>query len=132
MSRFKERIGAAFADFLGRLSEKELAPHRRVALTSAREEIVLSEPGRELLRRAKRRASATGRHLDFVQAFAENLPFEDNSFDTVVSTLVLCSVRDQDQALAEIRRVLKPGGELIFMEHVRADEDRLARWQDRL
>jgi SAM-dependent methyltransferase len=153
MSRFKEKVGAAFADFLGRLSEGELAPLRRAALAPARgrvleigagpgfntthypdavEEIVLTEPGGELLRRAERRASASGRRVVVMQATAERLPFEDASFDTVVSTLVLCSVRDQDRALAEIRRVLRPGGELLFMEHVRAEDPKRARWQDRL
>jgi len=153
MSRFKEKVGAAFADFIGRRSEGELAPLRRAALAPARgrvleigagtgfnaahypdavEEVVLTEPGRELLRRAEGRAAASGRAVRVSRAFAEELPFEDDSFDAVVSTLVLCSVRDQDRALAEIRRVLRPGGELLFMEHVRADDPKLARWQDRL
>src|SRR5206468_3807244 len=69
---------------------------------------------------------------EFVETGAESLPFEDDSFDTVVSTLVLCTVPDADRALAEIRRVLKPGGEFLFMEHVRADDEKLSRWQDRL
>jgi SAM-dependent methyltransferase len=63
---------------------------------------------------------------------AEDLPFEDDHFDTVVSTLVLCTVEDPDRALAEIARVLKPGGQLLFIEHVRSDDAKLARWQDRL
>src|ERR671929_1311610 len=153
MSRFTDKVGAAVADFIGRMAEPELAPIRRATLAPARgrvleigagtgfnaahypeavEEIVLTEPGGELLRRAERRASAGGRRTRFVRAFAEELPFADASFDTAVSTLVLCSVRDQDRALAEIRRVLKPGGQLLFLEHVRADDPKLARWQDRL
>jgi ubiquinone/menaquinone biosynthesis C-methylase UbiE len=67
-----------------------------------------------------------------VRAPAEELPFEEGSFDTVVSTLVLCGVRDQSQALREVRRVLRPGGRLIFIEHVRSDDPGLARWQDRM
>jgi SAM-dependent methyltransferase len=63
---------------------------------------------------------------------AEALPFAEGSFDTVVASLVLCSVGDPAGAAAEIRRVLAPGGELRFFEHVRADEPRLARQQDRL
>jgi ubiquinone/menaquinone biosynthesis C-methylase UbiE len=63
---------------------------------------------------------------------AEELPFGDDSFDAVVSTLVLCTVSDQDRALRELHRVLRPGGRLLFIEHVRSDEPRLARWQDRL
>src|ERR687897_3594193 len=64
-------------------------------------------------------------------AGAETLPFPDGSFDTVVSTLVLCTVQDHDAALDEVRRVLRPGGRLLFIEHVRADGS-AARWQDRL
>ena len=64
-------------------------------------------------------------------AGAEELPFPDGSFDTVVSTLVLCTVPDQESALDEVRRVLRPGGRLLFIEHVRAAGS-TARWQDRL
>jgi ubiquinone/menaquinone biosynthesis C-methylase UbiE len=64
-------------------------------------------------------------------AGAESLPFPDGSFDTVVSTLVLCTVPDQEAALDEVRRVLRPGGRLLFIEHVRAAGP-MARWQDRL
>jgi SAM-dependent methyltransferase len=68
-----------------------------------------------------------------VEASAEALPFDDASFDTVVSTLVLCSVSDLERSLGEVRRVLTPGGRLLFLEHVRAPEgSSLARWQDRL
>ena len=62
---------------------------------------------------------------------AEALPFPDGSFDTVVSTLVLCTVPDQAAALEEVRRILRPGGRLLFIEHVRAAGP-MARWQDRL
>lgn len=67
-----------------------------------------------------------------IVADAERLPFEDDSFDTVVSTLVLCTVDDPQQAINEIARVLRPGAKLLFLEHVRSDSRRLARWQDRL
>jgi ubiquinone/menaquinone biosynthesis C-methylase UbiE len=70
--------------------------------------------------------------VEVVQAPAEQLPFEDGQFDVAVSTLVLCTVGDPARALAELRRVLKPGGELLFLEHVRSDAPRVARWQDRL
>ncbi len=60
-----------------------------------------------------------------------SLPFEDASFDSVVSLAVLCSVHDPDRVLAEIRRVLRPGGRFIFLEHVRSDHPQLARKQDR-
>src|SRR5512132_3691349 len=58
--------------------------------------------------------------------------FESDSFDTVVSTLVICTVDDPRRAIEEIARVLRPGGRLLFLEHVRSDSRRLARWQDRL
>ena len=77
--------------------------------------------------------SADGRPGRIVKAGAERLPFGDGSFDTVVSTLVLCTVDDPASAMREIRRLLAPGGRLLFLEHVRADDgSRLARWQDRL
>ena len=69
--------------------------------------------------------------VEVSSAGAEALPFPDQSFDTVVSTLVLCTVPDQAAVLKEIMRVLRPGGRLLFIEHVRA-EGSTARWQDRL
>jgi SAM-dependent methyltransferase len=67
-----------------------------------------------------------------VQAPAEDLPFDDASFDTATLVYVLCTVPDPGAALREIARVLKPGGRLLFIEHVRSPEPGLARWQDRL
>ena len=62
-----------------------------------------------------------------LRAPAEDLPFEDDTFDVVVSTLVLCGVDDQPRALREIRRVLRPGGRLLFLEHVRSTDPKIAR-----
>ena len=88
---------------------------------------------RRLQRRLADRRPGTPADTRLVRAPAEQLPFDDESFDTVVSTLVLCTVDDQPQALRELRRVLRPGGRLLFMEHIRADDgERLARWQDRM
>jgi SAM-dependent methyltransferase len=67
-----------------------------------------------------------------VDAGGERLPFPDASIDTAVATLVFCTIPDPGAALAEIARVLRPGGRLLFLEHVRADAPRAARWQDRL
>ena len=67
-----------------------------------------------------------------VAAPAEALPFPDDTFDTAVATLVLCTIPDPVAAIAELARVLKPGGRLLFIEHVRADDPGRARWQDRL
>jgi ubiquinone/menaquinone biosynthesis C-methylase UbiE len=95
------------------------------------EELVLTEPEEPMARRLELKAAVQGRAVSVVRAPAEQLPFEDDSFDTVVGTLVLCTVSDPERALAEIERVLRPGGALLFIEHVRADDPRLARWQDR-
>jgi ubiquinone/menaquinone biosynthesis C-methylase UbiE len=96
------------------------------------DELVLLEPSAPMADRLEARRAKLGRRAHVVSAPAEALPFDDSSFDTVVSTLVLCTVHDPEAALAEVRRVLRPGGRLLFCEHVRSDAPRLARWQDRL
>ena len=95
-------------------------------------ELVLTEPEEPMLRRLIPRASAGDPRASAVRAPAEELPFADASFETVVSTLTLCTVDDLAAALAEARRVLTPGGRLLFLEHVRAGDAREARRQDRL
>jgi ubiquinone/menaquinone biosynthesis C-methylase UbiE len=96
------------------------------------EALVAVDPSEPMLQRARQRAAELGRKVTLVEAPAEGLPFEDDSFDTVVSLAVLCTVDDQARALSEIRRVLRPGGRLVFLEHVRSAEPKLASWQDRL
>ncbi|HEV2100130.1 MAG TPA: class I SAM-dependent methyltransferase, partial [Stellaceae bacterium] len=78
------------------------------------------EPSPELLRMARRRATAATVPVEILQASAETLPFDDCSVDTVVMTWTLCTIADVPQTLAEMRRVLKPGGALLFVEHGRA------------
>jgi SAM-dependent methyltransferase len=95
-------------------------------------ELVLSEPFQPMARRLRARLAESGRRAEVVVAGAERLPFPDDDFDTVVSTLVLCTVEDPAASLAEIGRVLRPGGRLLFCEHVRSADPDLARWQDRL
>lgn len=95
-------------------------------------ELVLTEPDSHMARRLRARVADAGRPVEVVEAPAERLPLEDARFDTAVVTLVLCTVNEPAQALAEIARVLKPGGRLLFIEHVRADASGLVRWQDRL
>jgi ubiquinone/menaquinone biosynthesis C-methylase UbiE len=95
-------------------------------------ELVLTEPEEPMARRLEAKAGASGLPTTVVRAQAESLPFPDDSFDTAVCTLVLCTVRDPGQTLAELRRVLKPGGTLLFLEHVRSEDPGLARWQDRV
>jgi ubiquinone/menaquinone biosynthesis C-methylase UbiE len=92
--------------------------------------VVAVDPDPFMLARARKRARRLGRDPDFVRAAAEALPFADGSFDTVVATLVFCSVLDPDRALAEVRRVLRPGGTFRFIEHVRARGGLLAQLQD--
>jgi len=96
------------------------------------DEVVATEPDPHMLRRASRAATTAGVPITLRQAGAEGLPFEDDSVDTVVATFVLCTVPDPAAALSETRRILKPGGALLFLEHVRAQDPRLARWQDRI
>ncbi|MET4637192.1 class I SAM-dependent methyltransferase [Mycetocola sp. 2940] len=95
------------------------------------DDLILAEPAEPMADRLRRRRSQLGRSAHIVAAPAEALPFEDGSFDTVVSTLVLCTVTDPERALAEVRRVLRPDGRLLFCEHVRSGSLRLAGWQDR-
>jgi SAM-dependent methyltransferase len=95
-------------------------------------ELVLAEPDPHMVKRLRPRVKEAGIDAVVVEAPAERLPFEDASFDTAVYTLVLCTVPDQAAALAETTRILKPGGKLLFVEHVRAKDPGLARWQDRL
>jgi ubiquinone/menaquinone biosynthesis C-methylase UbiE len=138
------RIFAALYDKLSAKEEREtVGPARHALLAQARGrvleigagtganlqhypdgiELVLTEPDVHMAKRMK---------AESIRARAEELPFEDASFDTVVSTLALCSVDDLPGALAEARRVLKPGGSLLFIEHVRGDVgSKLERWQDR-
>jgi len=96
------------------------------------ESVTVTEPEPSMLKRLQRKAREQNSHATVLRAPAEDLPFEDASFDTVVSTLVLCGVDDQPRAVRELRRVLRPGGRLIFIEHVRSDEPRVAKMQDRM
>lgn len=157
MTKFKGLRAWLFASVYDRLTSgveaAGLAATRERLLTSARgrvleigagtganlryypgdvESITCAEPEAAMANRLERRLREQTRHVTIVHAPAERLPFTDAEFDTVVSTLVLCTVDDQRRALREIKRVLKPGGRLLFIEHVRSDRPGLARWQDRL
>jgi ubiquinone/menaquinone biosynthesis C-methylase UbiE len=96
------------------------------------ETLTITEPEPPMLKRLQGHVRERAPQATVLRAPAEDLPFEDDSFDTAVSTLVLCGVDDQPRALRELRRVLRPGGRLLFIEHVRADDPELARFQDRM
>src|SRR5215203_527025 len=101
-------------------------PHYRAV-----DRVVVTEPDPFMRKRIGQKLADACIPVEVSAAGAEMLPFPDGSFDTVVSTLVLCTVPDQESALDEIRRILRPGGRLLFIEHVRAAGS-AARWQDRL
>jgi ubiquinone/menaquinone biosynthesis C-methylase UbiE len=103
-------------------------PHYPAAVTK----VLAVEPEPYRRRQALAAARQAPVPIRVVAGTAETLPALDRAFDAVVASLVLCTVADPDQALAEIRRVLGPGGRLRFYEHVRATDPGLARWQDRL
>jgi ubiquinone/menaquinone biosynthesis C-methylase UbiE len=94
--------------------------------------LILAEPFEPMRRQLDRKLRESGRPASTLDASAEAIPLDDGSVDTVVSTLVLCTVDFPSRALAEIARVLSPAGQFLFIEHVRAHSPRLARWQDRL
>lgn len=92
--------------------------------------VVAVEPDPEMLRRASQRAVETGAPVGFVRAVGEALPFSTEAFDTAVVMLVLCTVEDLEASVAELYRVLRPGGRLLLLEHVRASDEALAGLQD--
>jgi ubiquinone/menaquinone biosynthesis C-methylase UbiE len=96
------------------------------------DQLILTEPDPAMRARLDNRLCCSGRRAHLVDAPAESLPFDDGSVDTVVSAFVLCTVDAPDLVLAEIARVLRPDGQLLFVEHVRSESPTLARWQDRL
>lgn len=93
--------------------------------------LTLTEPYEPMAKRLRTRLAEDGRDAEVIGVGAESLPLEDGSVDTVVSTLVLCTVGSVEASLAEVRRVLAPGGRLLFMEHVRNTDPKRARSQDR-
>ncbi len=98
--------------------------------SDAATDIVATEPSAYMLPRAREAAASSSRSIDVREARAEDLPFDDASFDTVVSTLNMCTIEDPARALVEVRRVLKPGGEYRYFDHVRYDHAFGRFWQD--
>jgi ubiquinone/menaquinone biosynthesis C-methylase UbiE len=94
-------------------------------------QVIGLDPSPKLLKMAGRK-ERRGLLVDFIEGSAEEVPLEKASFDTVVTTWTLCTIPDADRALREMRRVLKPGGRLLFVEHGRAPDPKVVWWQDRL
>jgi ubiquinone/menaquinone biosynthesis C-methylase UbiE len=138
---------------LGKTERAGLGEHRRALLAEATGDVLeigggtganlqyygdtvrsltIVEPEKPMLRRLEQHIEQSGRQAKALRAPAEDLPFNDASFDAIVSTLVLCTVDDVPRALRELCRVLRPGGKLLFIEHVRSDDEKLARTQDRM
>lgn len=94
--------------------------------------LTVVEPDPHMVKRLKRRAARLGRSVTIVSDVGENLPFPDASFDSVVTTLVLCMVDDVEKVVREARRILRPGGAFFFYEHVVSQKPRGKQWQDKL
>jgi ubiquinone/menaquinone biosynthesis C-methylase UbiE len=94
------------------------------------EHVVGLDPSPKLLSMARQAARASSGPIELVEGSAAAIPLDDRSVDTVVTTWTLCSIPDVPRSLREMRRVLKPGGRLLFIEHGRADDARVRWWQD--
>ena len=135
------------------MSNRELLPYRERVLSSARgrvleigigsglnlpfygtqvEEILGLDPVRRLITMAQGAAERSKTPVTFISGSAEAIPIDDYCIDTVVTTWTLCSIPDAVGALREMRRVLKPGGQLLFVEHGLAPEENIRKWQNRL
>ncbi len=97
---------------------------------SGLDRLVLTEPEEHKAALLLKKAADLGIRAEFVRASAEALPIEDDSFDTIVATLVFCTVLEPEQAIVELKRVLRPGGSWLFVEHIRSDRPIIGRIQD--
>jgi len=128
----RERRGEVLAAAKGRTVDIGAGTGANLGLFPAGAEVVMAEPDPHMSKRLRQKLAEERAGVELVEAGAERLPFDDGSCDTAVFTLVLCTVPDPHAALAEAARILKPGGQMLFLEHVRAEQPGTARWQDRL
>ncbi|MGZ4180197.1 MAG: class I SAM-dependent methyltransferase [Solirubrobacteraceae bacterium] len=153
MSIWGHVFAAMYDRMIGKTERAGLSEHRRALLAHASGDVLeigggtganleyygdsvrtltVVEPEKPMLRRLQRNIEQRAPQAKALRAPAEDLPFNDASFDVVVSTLVLCTVDDVPRTLRELHRVLRPSGRLLFIEHVRSDDPALARRQDRM
>lgn len=128
----REHRRRAVEEATGRVLEIGAGTGGNFALYRLASQVVAVEPDSDMRARAERGVGKAAVPIEVVAGDAMALPFRDGSFDTVVASLVLCSIPDPARALSEARRVLRRGGTLRFYEHVRSTEPGQARWQDRL
>ena len=131
--RFQEQRRLALAPVHGAVLEIGFGtglnlPHYPKGVTS----LVVLDPARMLPKEVARRIAAAALPVEVASGSAERLPFEDGQFDCVVSTWTLCTIPDAIAALREARRVLRPDGRYVFLEHGRSRDPRVATWQDRV
>ncbi|MCH7800213.1 MAG: class I SAM-dependent methyltransferase [Chloroflexi bacterium] len=144
-----KRLFAAWYDLLNAGVENRVIPYRRLTagLANGRvleigggtganlefyppgADLTFVEPNPHMAVRLHRNAEKHGMSVAIVPGFGESLPFDDATFDTAVTTLVLCMVSDVEKVVSEVRRVLKPGGRFLFYEHVVSSHKRIRTWQ---
>lgn len=129
LSRWRRRLVAPAS---GCVLEIGTGTGRNLPFYRQARRLVLTEPDPAMLSRARPRAAAACCPVELVVADAQALPFRSGSFDEVVATLAFCTIPDPGVALAEVERVLVPGGVLRLLEHVRTPRESVARWQDAL
>jgi ubiquinone/menaquinone biosynthesis C-methylase UbiE len=127
----RARRRALLADLEGDILEIGVGTGLNLRHYERAKRVIAVEPDAGMARRLPERLAGANVPVEIVSASAEKLPFPDESFDAAVATFVFCSVEDPGAALREIRRVLRPGGRLALIEHVRGS-GKTAQWQDRL
>jgi ubiquinone/menaquinone biosynthesis C-methylase UbiE len=127
---YRERV---LADAQGRVLEVGIGPGLNLPFYAQRAQQVIGlDPSPRLLAMARRAGRGTDSAIELIEGSAEAVPLDDRSVDTVVTTWTLCSIPDAPRALAEMRRVLRPGGRLLFVEHGLAPDPKVRWWQDRI